>query len=268
MKKILFFVLAFTICLSLCACGKNEEVKAVEEKIASIGEVTIEKADLIQEANRAYNALNDKDKEKVENLDILQQSIESLHTATFISLTERCTEMNVASSILADGVTIVWENVGGSRFWNYFNDVLRFTDLSTIDSLKLQNELGMVQILMWNTGYALEKESFEIGKDGYHTDLTDEDFIYIANLSMPYAKAYDALAKMEPDLNSDITQFVKDNKDTHPEEANLLREWILESSMFAEFAMDPTGKLDDYKTKLGDYETMMSRFQKEAEMLK
>ncbi|MBQ6718895.1 MAG: hypothetical protein IJN20_00910 [Oscillospiraceae bacterium] len=270
MKKMLFFVLVFAICLSLCACGKSEEVKAVEEKIASIGEVTIEKADTIQEANRAYDALNDKDKEKVENLDILQQSIESLHTETFISLTERCTEMNVASSILADGVIIVWENVGGSRFWNYFDDVLRFTDLSTIDSLKLQNELSAVQMLMWNTGYAMEKESFEIGKDkdGYHWDLTDDDFVYIANLCMPYAKAYDALSKTEPSLNSDVTQFVKDNKDTYPEEANLLREWMLESSMFAEFAMEPAGKLDDYKTKLGDYETMMSRFQKEAEMLK
>ena len=229
---------------------------------------TVEKTEMIEEANRAYNALTDKDKEKVENSDILQKSIDSLHAATFASLTERCTELNAASSVLAEGVLLVWGNVGGGSFWNYFNNVLRFTDLSTIDSLKLQNELGDVQIFMWNTGYALEKESFEIGKDGYHWDLTDEDFIYIANLSMPYAKAYDFLSKKEPDLNRDITKFVKDNKDTHPEETDLLREWMLESSMFMEFSMAPSGKMDDFKTKLRDYETMMSRFQKEAEMLK
>lgn len=260
-KNGLSFILALVICLSLCACGKSEEVKAVEEKISSIGEVTIDSSTVVNDARDAYNALSDKDKEKVENADIL-------HEATFKSLVGRCNEMNRQSSILSDGVIITWENVGGSSFWNYFNDILRFTDLTTIDSLKLQNELGAVQILMWNTGFALEKESFEPVKDGYYWDLTDDDFVYIANLAMPYAKAYDALSKTEPTLNSDVTQFVKDYKSEYPEETDLLREWMLESSMFVEFAMEPSGNLNDFKAQLAEYETEMSRFSKKAEMVK
>lgn len=261
MKRILSFILILAICLSLCACGKSEEVKSVEEMISSIGEISIDSTDLINDARDAYNALSDEDKEKVENASILRE-------ATFESLVIRCAELNRQSSILAEGVIITWENVGGSSFWNYFNNILRFTDLTTIDSLKLQNELGEVQILMWNTGFALEKESFEPVKDGYYWDLTDDDFVYIANLAMPYAKAYDALSKTEPTLNSDVTQFVKDYKNEYTEETDLLKEWMLESSMFVEFATEPSGKLDAYKVQLTEYENTMSRFQKEAEMLK
>lgn len=261
MKRILSFILILAICLSLCACGKSEEVKSVEEMISSIGEISIDSTDLINDARDTYNALSDEDKEKVENASILRE-------ATFESLVIRCAELNRQSSILAEGVIITWENVGGSSFWNYFNNILRFTDLTTIDSLKLQNELGEVQILMWNTGFALEKESFEPVKDGYYWDLTDDDFVYIANLAMPYAKAYDALSKTEPTLNSDVTQFVKDYKNEYTEETDLLKEWMLESSMFVEFATEPSGKLDAYKVQLTEYENTMSRFQKEAEMLK
>lgn len=51
MKRRMSLVLVLVMCLSLCACGKSEAVKAVEEKIASIGEVSIDKADIIQEVN-------------------------------------------------------------------------------------------------------------------------------------------------------------------------------------------------------------------------
>ncbi len=35
-------VLAVSLLLTLCACGKSEEVKSVEKLIAGIGEVTFE----------------------------------------------------------------------------------------------------------------------------------------------------------------------------------------------------------------------------------
>lgn len=259
MKKAIPLVLAVVMCLSLCACGKSEKVISVEHLISSIGEVSIESTDIVNTARDAYNALSDKDKEKVENAN-------TLHDATLESLTIRCTELNSQSSILSDGVIIVWENVGGEKFWNYFRNVLRFTSLSTIDSLKLQNDLGMVNLLMWNTGYAMEKDAFKEAKGISPNRLTDDDFIYIANLCMPYAVAYAMLSEMEPALNSDITQFIHDYKDTYTDEADLLKEWMLESSMFVEFAMEPNGNLNDYKTTQTEYETEMSRFQKEAKM--
>lgn len=262
MRRILPFILILAICLSLCACGKSEEVKAVEEKISSIGEISIDSTDLINDARDAYNALSDEDKEKVENASILRE-------ATFESLVIRCAELNRQSSILAEGVIITWENVGGSDFWKYFDDVLRFTDSNIIEGMKLLNELSDVQLCVWHAGFAMNKNEFGNGGKYFHYwDYTDEVFTYVTNMCMPYAKANVVLPEMEPALNDDVTQFVKDYKNEYTEETDLLKEWMLESSMFVEFATEPSGKLDAYKVQLTEYENTMSRFQKEAKMLK
>ena len=87
MKKIISLAMCLILLLSLCACGKSEEAKAVEEKIASIGEVTLEKTDTIKEVNSAYNALDSKDKEQVENTNVLRD-------AMYSSLVMRYSEMN------------------------------------------------------------------------------------------------------------------------------------------------------------------------------
>jgi len=67
MKKIIALLLALTMCFSLCACGKSEEVKNVEALISAIGEVTLDGESAILAAEEAYNALAEEDKAKVEN---------------------------------------------------------------------------------------------------------------------------------------------------------------------------------------------------------
>ncbi|WP_322180658.1 hypothetical protein [Neglectibacter caecimuris] len=64
-------VLAVSLLLTLCACGKSEEVKSVEKLIAGIGEVTFESEIKITEAENAYNNLIEEDQQKVENYNIL-----------------------------------------------------------------------------------------------------------------------------------------------------------------------------------------------------
>ena len=66
MKKVLFLILALTICLTLVACGKSEAVTAAEELIAAIGEVTHQSGEAIQKAEDAVAALSDKEKEYYE----------------------------------------------------------------------------------------------------------------------------------------------------------------------------------------------------------
>ena len=57
MKKILLWVLAGAMMLSLAACGKSEAAKAVDDQIAAIGEVTLESETAISEAEAAVDAL-------------------------------------------------------------------------------------------------------------------------------------------------------------------------------------------------------------------
>ena len=79
LKKMLVRVFLFVfICSSLYGCGKSEEVKNVEALIDGIGEVTVDSEDSIKKAEEAYDALTDKEKGKVENVDQLEKSKEEL----------------------------------------------------------------------------------------------------------------------------------------------------------------------------------------------
>lgn len=74
MKKILLWVLAGAMMLSLAACGKSEAAKAVDDQIAAIGEVTLESETAISEAEAAVDALADEDREQLDNVDKLEQA--------------------------------------------------------------------------------------------------------------------------------------------------------------------------------------------------
>ena len=71
MKRTFTLFLAVLMCLSLCACGKNEAVKNTESLIAAIGKVTLDSESAIVAAEEAYAALTAEEKEKVENYTVL-----------------------------------------------------------------------------------------------------------------------------------------------------------------------------------------------------
>lgn len=67
MRKIIALLLVFAMCLPLCACGKSQSVKDVENVIKAIGEVTLESGEAIEKAERMYVYLTEKEREQVEN---------------------------------------------------------------------------------------------------------------------------------------------------------------------------------------------------------
>ncbi len=68
MKKILSVIAVLTLVLLVfCSCGRSEEVKACEDKIKEIGEVSVESEELILAAEEAFMVLSGEDKSKVRN---------------------------------------------------------------------------------------------------------------------------------------------------------------------------------------------------------
>lgn len=67
MKRAISFLLVLVMCLSLCACGKSQSVKDVENAIKAIGEVSLDSNDAILKAERLYDNLTDSEKSEVEN---------------------------------------------------------------------------------------------------------------------------------------------------------------------------------------------------------
>ena len=61
MKKIISIVLALSMMLTLCACGKSDEAKHADETIAAIGTVTTNSLSQIERAEKEVENLSDKD---------------------------------------------------------------------------------------------------------------------------------------------------------------------------------------------------------------
>lgn len=76
MKKRALLILVLAASLLLCACGKSEAAAAADEQIASIGEVTLESEAAIAAAEAAVDALEEKDRESLDNTKLLQTARE------------------------------------------------------------------------------------------------------------------------------------------------------------------------------------------------
>ena len=74
MKKFIVVILVLAMCISICSCGKSEEVKNVEAMISAIGTVSQSSESAILDAERAYGMLSSDDKEKVSNYNVLLEA--------------------------------------------------------------------------------------------------------------------------------------------------------------------------------------------------
>lgn len=139
MKRIIVLVLALCMCLSLFACGKSEDVKAVEEAIATIGAVTADSGKSIAAARDMYDKLSDEDKAKVENISVLTDA-EAAYEETVINA--------VANASVGDVVT----------FGTYKQDRYREDGATPIEWIVLDNTDGKVLLM---ARYAVDCQKFD-----------------------------------------------------------------------------------------------------------
>lgn len=260
MKKVISLVLALVMCLSLCACGKSEEVKAVEEKIASIGEVSIDKADIIQEVNQAYEALHDEDKEKVENFGTLQESMGALQKAMFTAIADKCEEMNAGSDLVARSVIKVWENVGGENFWTWYGTILKFKDESVANIDVTDSQKNALYYEMPAYALGITNSTF--------VDIPVEKRQEIVDTCIELANTYYGIQEMNEQVYQDYSVYKELFEEEYADECQFLREWYLASSVFVEFATNPSGNRSDYSSKLTEHNSTMYAFQREADLMK
>ena len=73
MKKVLCAVLLICMVL-LCGCGKSEQAKTVDQMILFIGEVSEDSKNEIEKAEKAVEALSEKERASLDNLEILEKA--------------------------------------------------------------------------------------------------------------------------------------------------------------------------------------------------
>lgn len=64
MKRMVSVLLLLSLCFSLCACGKSQNIIAAENAVKAIGEVTLESKTAIEQAEKAIEALSDEEKKR------------------------------------------------------------------------------------------------------------------------------------------------------------------------------------------------------------
>lgn len=75
MKKLVALLLVAVMCFSLGACGgQSEAAKALDEKILTLGEITIDSKELLEEIEAEYASLTDKEKKSIVNIQVLKDS--------------------------------------------------------------------------------------------------------------------------------------------------------------------------------------------------
>lgn len=74
-KRLLSGLLCFVLCFLMTSCGKSDAAKNAEVLIAQIGEVTLENQSIIENAKQQYDCLTEREKQQVENYDLLEKAI-------------------------------------------------------------------------------------------------------------------------------------------------------------------------------------------------
>lgn len=74
MKRVVSLALVLILALSLVGCGKTEAAQKVDDMIADLGEITLNKGTVIEEAQAAVDALEPKEKKSLDNLDVLEEA--------------------------------------------------------------------------------------------------------------------------------------------------------------------------------------------------
>lgn len=131
MKKITSMLLMFAMVLSLCGCGKSKAAANVEELISAIGEVTLESGEAIASAQRAYDALTDKEKTSISEI---LPVLEDAHDAYAFELSKDAYQkINAANSIVHEyGKDLI------DAWWLVVYDRDKLIDTYTVESLLSQ----------------------------------------------------------------------------------------------------------------------------------
>ncbi len=227
MKRFVAGLLAFGFCLSLCACGSRDNVREAEALIRAIGEVDADSAQRIEDAERAYNALSDKEKQQVESAfylpiakKALARALEEKDAKEDLAESEQA-ERTLLLSVqgdwdvsedflpeLAKGVDMivgyVYDNVDLS-FSDFFYDVMihatwrlrpNMTYSIFIDEEALTETLGgmregLMQYLEYLYRHALWQEYWD---RGYRIDDPDDDDAWRRKMGASFGEITEAIS--------------------------------------------------------------------------
>ena len=248
MKKNLFLllicVLICSMILTSCSLLKSRDVKNTEELIVSIGKVSLDSLNSIEAAESAYKLLSDKEKEKVENYNLLEEARED-----YLFLFAKSIYDNISSAgiKLKDSMSLYYETWRFSIYGDSDDEV-------TVDGLA--DEVGLTAD---EVDYAIQ----QIAKDNDMDKLSKKvlDILYEDTFSVglwildevfEYRGTLTDIEELLVGARSDLKLMEKQNPDY--EYYKQLLEYYAKTNSYFGYASDVTGSFDTFKETRKDYE--------------
>lgn len=279
MKRVIALLLVSIICLSLCSCGKSDAVKAVEEAISQIGDVSIDSGDAIAYAEKLYDILTDKEKTQVENRLVLTDAVDAyekvVEAETERLRLESLTSLKAIYADLKDAYAIV-DQYGADLYtaWQLgIQQKEQFKGANLNGSMKyLDSKLfldyddlldGATYALIVNVyGSDWDSKSDEVKQNNRNAVATGTLF-YMCSNNIPTAcvctvtGAYllnGSVENVNDALNSYISgKAVLSQNDDLSEELNQIEQMYIAIKSYLDYCQNPTGSFNQSSQTINGY---------------
>lgn len=253
MRKVLSLLLVVVICLSLVACsksdangkgdadGKSEAVKAAEEAIAAIGNVTIDSGEAIKNAEKYYGILTDTEKAAVENRMALVEAKEAYEKVkgevVYNNAKDAYEKLKTVAALCVTGM----DNIYGAwyfgiyeaddAYWFDYQLSLELVDFSSEEIESARNSLGLSErtaMSDWQCSLWIVEEA--IASRGDYDTINNN-----------MAEAEKVLQSLTEEYN-DYTYYPK------------LKDYYAAVKSYVEFYTNPSGSFKQLADTINNYE--------------
>ena len=248
MKKYVALLLAMTMMLALCGCGKSEETTKAETAISAIGEVTTDSGEAILAAKKAYDKLSDADKKNVENYGVLASALEDYYSIMKKDMCDTLVALHGDCNYCAMTVCAVWEQSGASNFYTYYEPITLINSKEDLDVIghAATVVLAMVFCPEETTGIKVSEK----GKS------------YLVAVCEHFNSARNSLEGNCAYVKRSLSVMKELYADTHAAEIDDLWQWYTDAALYADFAREPSGSFASYQADYKEYDSTLNRYEK------
>jgi hypothetical protein len=263
MKRVITMLLVLCMFFPLCAAA-SADTKNVEALMLAADAASDES---ISSAKEAYNSLTENEKEQVS-----EKAKEALFQARLMNLANQIIEFDKACEYITITFGNAWATVGGQDVLGCM-DAVRIFFRQPIKPLS-ETEYTLTEYIPW-LSVILGKECNEkdvekmlyvaakainpgalYWRDGKPMPLywvSDDKIPETIKLCVEYNENEKYVKDNKDTLPEIVREFRKDYKSQYPDEVSTIDDWLIESQLFADFALNPYGDLKTFESEATEH---------------
>lgn len=148
----------------------------------------------------------------------------------------------------------IWSEQGAEDFQTFFDAIL------TVGSDEFVSNADQYDQDLW---YWAAAEA--LYPDEYGNYLTSEQKNKVREECVTFAGMYNSLLESDG-LKDYVAEFVQVYGEEYPAQAELLREWSIDTGLYIDFCTSPSGTLATYVSQRSEFMEKFNRYQAEADM--